>query len=100
MVDLVGGVVCSRTGFVLPPLLYMRLRTRVLEMKRAVERTARHGGGAEGGEVDGDGGEGDGGEVANSTPSVVGHLAIVVFGLTTMVVTTVTNIISLRGGGG
>ena len=108
VVDLVGGIVCSWTGYCLPPLLYMRLRTRVLEMKRTLERATPHDGGgasaAAASEAGNDGEPGDAGdaaeeESANSTWSTLGHLLIVAFGLVTMVFTTLTNVLTLTGKG-
>lgn len=39
MVDLVGGVVCSFTGFFLPPVIYMRLRSKLFHLQVPMERS-------------------------------------------------------------
>ena len=38
VVDLVGGLVCSFTGYILPPVLYMRLRGQLFDVKRNMDQ--------------------------------------------------------------
>ena len=39
MVDLVGGVVCSFTGFFLPPIIYMRLRSKLFQHQLPIDNS-------------------------------------------------------------
>ena len=127
VVDLVGGLVCSFTGYILPPVLYMRLRGQLFDKKRNMDQDRQGTLGA--GTLDnGDNVVNDNGmgnyplsienmsisathqntstnnnntateERANSMSAIVGHGLIVAFGIATMIITTVTNIIALQQG--
>ena len=128
VVDLVGGLVCSFTGYILPPVLYMRLRGQLFEMKRNMDQD-RQGTTLGSGTLDNVGNGVDmrdpplsteniptlpttqststqnnnttsafSEDRANTMLAIVGHCLIVAFGIATMIITTVTNIIVLQQG--
>ena len=123
MVVLVGGVVCSFTGFFLPPIIYMRLRSKLFHFQLPIDRSTtitnlthslqkkkRAGTVALSGEDNSTAGvapdtpgsaSGEGATYVEkqpmSTTFLILHFLIMVFGLVTMVTTAIVTIVNING---
>jgi amino acid permease len=125
MVDLVGGVVCSFTGFFLPPVIYMRLRSKLFHLQVPMEKSTtitnlthslQKKKKAEPLALSGDDANATSSSAAPDTPGpasgegatyvekqpmsitfLILHFLIMVFGLVTMVTTAIVTIVNING---